>query len=207
MKGRSDDGRVQYEVALWAMDWENFQAVKVVNGIPGAGNADSDISGKGVETALLFVPTENLTVQASLSYTSSELDKNDPALGGLKGEQTRFVPEWAGSLIADYSFTIGELAASVGGGIRYVGDFETSYYGPLSSGMVNSAFSVDSSTQVDLNFGIYGETLGLRLFVTNLLNEYDLANAVATGVQGLFATASGFPVRPRTIGVNLSYSF
>ena len=214
-KGNWLDGAVGYDFAIWSMTWEDFQAQINVGGIPTTGNANSDISGEGAEGTLFFNPLDDLTIRLALSYTNSELDEDDfafaPAtnfnisgIGGAAGDSTRFVPDWVGSLSADYRFALGGLDASVGGGIRYTSDFETTWshsiYNPITDS--NPTFTVPSSTVVDLNARVQGEKYALALYVNNLLDTYDFTNANVTG----FSTTTNI-VRPRTIGINLSYSF
>ena len=98
-KGSWLDGVVGYDFALWSMKWKDFQAQQRIGGIPTTGNADSDISGEGVEGTLFLNPVDDLTVRLSLAYTNSALDDDDPAVGGLAGDSTRFVPEWTSSLL------------------------------------------------------------------------------------------------------------
>ena len=208
-------GGLIYDVSLWSMTWEDFQATILNGGIPTTDNANSDISGEGFEGTLSFDASDNLSVRLSLAYTKSELDDDDfmllpgtqqniSGIGGRAGEATPFIPELTASLSANYQFTVAGLAASVGGGIRYTDESESSWglasFSPITGSPVT--ITVPSSTLVDLNARIMGENYGITLYANNLFDEYDL-----NGANPNAFTSTINPVRPRTIGVNLSYNF
>jgi len=199
IKGTAADGNLVYDFALWAIDWEDFQASVLFNGIPTQANSASPISAEGVEGTVTFYPVDAWRLEANFAYTNSELDDDEPGLGGLAGEPTRFVPEWTASLMTSYEFNIAELDSSVGGGIRYISEFNTEYPNNIAN------FVVPSSTLVDLHARLSYERWSVTLYATNLFDSYELSTASA--FADFFGTviAQATPVQPRTIGVNLAY--
>jgi len=202
VKGNGGDGRWIYDFALWAVDWEDFQAQVIFNGIPTQANSTSPISAEGVEGTVTFYPVDALRIETNFAYTDSKLDDDEPGLGGLAGEPTRFVPEWTASLMASYEFRAAELDSSVGGGIRYISEFNTEYPNNIAN------FMVPESTLVDLHARLSSGHYSATLYLTNLFDSYELstANAFSDFLTGN-VIAQANPVQPRTIGINLTYRF
>ena len=161
----------------------------------------------GVEATLTYQPSSNFNLAASLAYSQSELDEDDPSIGGLEGEQLPGIPEWTFSLSGNYDFMLGSLDAFVGGGIAYQDQRNTSFDGGTGSGGVaiapaNKNFTADEYTTVDLRTGVTWSRYKLSLYATNLFDEYAFQRATTSGTQG-----SASIVRPRTIGVVFNAEF
>ena len=181
--------------------FRSFQGVNV------GGNADSDVTATGVEATLTYQPSSNFNLAASLAYSQSELDEDDPSIGGLEGEQLPGIPEWTFSLSGNYDFMLGSLDAFVGGGIAYQDSRNTSFDGGVGSGAVviappNRNFTTDDYVTADLRTGVKWGRYQLSLYATNLFDEYAFQRATTTGTQGSAAI-----VRPRTIGVVFNADF
>ena len=70
----------------------------------------------------------------ALNYAKSELDEDDPAIGGLEGEQLPGIPEWTFSLKGNWSFPLGDtLEGFIGGGVAYQDERKTSFIGGIGS--------------------------------------------------------------------------
>src|SRR5690606_16719431 len=48
-KGRSANGLMQYDVALWMLDWDNYQTTIFANGVSTGANAEDGLSAWGME--------------------------------------------------------------------------------------------------------------------------------------------------------------
>ena len=206
-KGNLADGLFGYDVAVYLIKWEDLQVFRSFMGVNVGGNADSDVTATGLEATLTYQPTSAFNLAATMAYSQSELDEDDPALGGLEGEQLPGIPQWTFSLSGNYDFMLGSLDAFVGGGVAYQDGRNTSFKGGVGDGGVviapaNQNFTTDDYITADLRTGITWGRYKLSLYATNLFDEYAFQRATTTGTQGT-ATI----VRPRTIGVVFNAEF
>ena len=97
-KGNLSDSAFGYDVAVYLLKWKDLQVFRSFQGVNVGGNADSDVTATGVEATLTYQPSTGFNIAASLAYSQSELDEDDPSIGGLEGEQLPGIPEWTFSL-------------------------------------------------------------------------------------------------------------
>ena len=206
-KGNLADGLLGYDVAVYRIKWEDLQVFRSFMGVNVGGNADSDVTANGIEATLTLQPSSTFNLVGAIAYARSELDDDDPAVGGLSGEQLPGIPEWTFSLSGNYDFMLGSLDAFVGGGVAYQDERNTSFQGGVGSGGVviapaNPNFTVDNYVTVDLRSGVRFGRYQLSVYATNLLDEYGFQRATANTTQGT-ATI----LKPRTIGAVFSAEF
>jgi iron complex outermembrane recepter protein len=206
-KGNLSDTAFGYDVAVYLIKWKDLQVFRSFQGVNVGGNADSDVTATGVEATLTYQPSSAFNLAASLAYSQSELDEDDPSIGGLEGEQLPGIPEWTFSLSGNYDFMLGSLDAFVGGGVSYQDSRNTSFDGGVGNGGVviappNRNFTTDDYVTADLRTGVTWGRYKLSLYATNLFDEYAFQRATTTGTQGNAAI-----VRPRTIGVVFNADF
>jgi len=206
VKGVSMEGKLHYDFALWAINWDNFQAAISFNGISVGGNAQAAIDAKGLEGELTFYATDNFKIRSNFAYTNSQLSADDATLSALKGEQSRNLPEWTASIKADYGFDISSFDGNAGLGVRYVGDYNTGYKSAVigSGGRLN--FPVDSYALVDFNVSLIDDNYKISFYITNIFDKYAFANADASDTFS-GPLGNGVIVQPRTIGAVVSMSF
>jgi len=207
MKGTSADGRLGYDLAVFYIDWQDYQISIQRGGIGVAGNADKAIS-KGAEAALSYAATDALTLRATLSYTNAKLAADTPDLGGADGEQLPNSPKWQGGLDLNYDFNIGDLPAYAGLAWTYKGkmpvgfsgytDEDGTYWQPSAP-----RYEVDGYSLVDLRAGVTMGKLDLSFYVTNLLDEW----AYTSFSSSYVIPSPGIPTRPRTLGVVARWNF
>ncbi len=211
-KGSAMDGKFTYDLALWMIDWTDFQASLRVNGIGTNGNSDAGISSHGFEGTFNAQVTDQLRVLATVAYTKSTLDGDSIGIGALKGEKTRNLPDWTASLRADYDYTIGDIDAALGFGLRYVGNYNTGYLGGFSEefgqnvGFAVAQFPIEDYVLADINASFTSGRFTLNLYATNLFNNYTFGAGVANMV-GAQISAQGSIVKPRTIGASVAVNF
>ena len=206
-KGNLSDTAFGYDVAVYLIKWKDLQVFRSFQGVNVGGNADSDVTATGVEATLTYQPSSGFNLAASLAYSQSEFDEDDPSIGGLEGEQLPGIPEWTFSLSGTYDFMLGSLDAFVGGGVAYQDSRNTSFDGGVGNGGVviappNRNFTTDDYVTADLRTGVKWDRYKLSLYATNLFDEYAFQRATTTGTQGNAAI-----VRPRTIGVVFNAEF
>jgi iron complex outermembrane recepter protein len=203
-KGRNASGMLQYDVALWMLEWDNFQTNIFANGVSTGANAENGLGAWGFEGDLALNLTQDLSFQANIAYADSTLNDDEPGLGGVDGEQVPNLPEWTASLRWDYRFDLfGEWQGNFSGGVRYVGEFESAYSLSPSS----KAVTVDNRTLADINLSANHSHYTVGLYATNLFDERAL-NSRSDLIAGAdIYNSTGVFERPRTIGVNLRYEF
>lgn len=203
-KGRSASGLFQYDVALWMLEWDNFQTNILVNGVNTGANARDGISAYGAEGELAISPTDDLTFRANLAYADSTLNSDEPGFGGVADEQVPNLPEWTASLRWNYGFALpGEWQGTFSGGVRYIGKSYSAYGASVS----NVRVEVDNRTLTDVNLSANYRNYTLGLYATNLFDERALNDRTDQIVGPGVVNSTGTFERPRTLGVNLRYDF
>jgi len=209
-KGNIMEGKLSYDVALWMMQWDDFQAGLTINGLGTGGNAGVGQSSHGFEGTFNAFVTDQFRLQATVAYTKSTLDDDSVELGAVAGEATRGLPDWTASVKANYDYTIGDIDASASFGVRYVGKFNTAYLGDVTQGIgfgLNRLFPIEEVVLADLSTSFTKDNFTLSLYATNLFNNYAFTTGGVT-LDGLGTTSSSASVaKPRTIGASLAVSF
>lgn len=207
IKGTSANGRLGYEVAVFYIDWEDYQININRGGVNVSGNAGSATS-QGFETSLSYAATEALTIRGTLSYTDAELGSDEPDLGGQKGDQLPNSPKWQGALDFNYDFSMGDLPSYVGASWRYKGKMPVGFEGYTDDDgnywqSSSPRLMLDSFNLVDLRAGFKVNQFDISLYVTNLFDEWAYTNFGGSFV----APSTGTPTRPRTVGAVVRWNF
>lgn len=212
IKGSTWDERIRYELSLWYIDWDDFQATVRLGGVNTGGNSDSPMVSSGFESSLQINVTNQLDITAGLAYARGELEGDSPSLGALDGEQTRFIPEWTASLRSNYHFNVGSVTAVTSFGLRYVGEYNTEYLGGFSTEFGRDIsfgtfeFPIEDYVLVDFNTEFTRGNIAVNVYATNLLNEFAYLNG-STVNAGIGVSGTGAANEPRRLGVSVSYTF
>lgn len=206
-KGSLLEGVLLYDVAVYMLQWEDLQVFRSFMGVNVGGNAVSDVTANGFETTVTWQPTDAFDLVATAAYTKSDLDDDDPSVGGLAGEQLPGIPELSWSVNGTYEFPLGGLDAFVGAGVAYQDERKTSFIGGTAAdGTVlapsSPNFTVPDYTLVDLRAGVAFERYRVSVYANNLFDEYGFQNAGTT-----FAGGTATILKPRTVGVVLNVEF
>lgn len=207
MKGSSTDGRLGYDLAVFYIDWQDYQIRVIRGGLGVAGNADKAVS-KGAEAAISYAVTDQLTLRATLSYIDAKLAADSPDLGGADGDRLPNSPKWQGGLDVNYDFNIGDLPAYAGLAWSYKGDMLVGFDGYTDTDGTDYPSStprldIGSYSLVDLRAGVSFNKLDLSFYVTNLLDEW----AYTSFTSSFDSPSFGVPTRPRTIGMVAKWNF
>lgn len=204
VKGNAADGKVDFDLALWRISWDNFQSAVIANGVTTGGNAVGGITAYGFESVLTVRPTNNLSITGNLGYTSSTLDEDEPGIQGQEGENFPRLPKWKGSLQWNYVFDAwGDWSGNFGGGIRYIGGFNTDF----ENSVTQLSVPVDGRTFADVNVGVSNGTVHFGLYATNLFDNRALVSRENSILGGSVPTPTGVFERPRTFGANIRVDF
>ena len=142
--------------------------------------------------------------RATASYIDAILTQDAPTANGLNGDRLPLVPQFAGSLRADYehhAFADWDFHAGVG--LRYVGRRYS--VGLLDlDGIPTAAYSA-----VDMNTGLSNSNWTFRLFAKNLTDKRAYLTAFSfPDLSGANIVQNEATVlQPRTIGLAVDYKF
>ncbi len=223
-KGLFQGGRVQFDVAAFLYDYENFQTTISVDAGPGqppdfqlinAGTADS----KGIEAQLSWRVLDSLILDANGTWNHSRFDRFDsdgnPLLFG--GNRFRLSPDYSASFVARYSRDIGPGRFYLVPSVSYQSSvfFEDENQGavqvfdPATGATVFDIPAVreDGYTLVNVRGGYewMDGRLAIEGFATNLLDKNFIIDAGNTG--GNFGIPTFIAGQPRFWGGSLRIVF
>jgi iron complex outermembrane receptor protein len=211
LKSEFANHRVQFDLALFRIDWKDIQVSAGVGGVTFLTNGGKAVS-QGAELSALFRPTERLQLGLNTAYTDATLSEDAPLVGGfrtgLKDDRLPYIPEWSWSATADYSFPLrGSWDARVGAGLRWVGERESSL--TETNPFAAPAPKLDSYPALDLNADASNGRWTLRAYVKNVTDEraYQAIGAVQSAVTGVTSHLLAAPIQPRTVGIEVDYRY
>ena len=129
------------------------------------------------------------TVDATLEETSSIGNKGDDLPGSA---------DYNASVGLEYDFTLGSYPSFARIDYNYVGEYFNNVAG---TGTPAGDFG-----QFHVKFGAKVGQVNVDLFVNNLTNETGFT-WVESAVSTFTASQRAYPIRPRTVGINLGYHF
>lgn len=204
-KGSVNGGRVGFEVAAYFSDYDDMLRRGLVF-VPGTGGFTSLVSNigkvevRGLEGGVTLRPTGALTLNATAAYIDSEIKEvNADDATSIAGDPVDYVPEFSGTIGAQYAFSWGE---------GLPGYFRVDYsYRDAVSYVDRSSFPPESLPQrsdsiglLDARIGLAWRSMSFELFGTNLTDENKW-------VDPYHAWANANRTRPRTVGVQVGFRF
>ncbi len=195
-KGTFAGGRAALEAAAYYNDWKNLQlnavldAVSQLSALINGGTART----VGAELSLTLQPVDDLSLRLTASHIDAEYTESKPGINIRKGDRVTSVPENTASLSATYRWPLTNSLKGFAYGIaQYTSD---------RVDLLNNAIPSDDYTVVDMRLGVEGKAWGIYLFGDNLTDENG-----AIDVSFLTALGTAPRLRPRSYGVNTSFSF
>ena len=128
------------------------------------------------------------------AYSNAELTEDAPEIGGAKGDRLPSSPEVTANLGLQYDFDLAGHGSYIAADYAYVDSF---YNKVGETGVKTGGYS-----EVNMSAGMSVNSVDVELFVRNLTNEDALTHADTT-----LADDRAYQLRPRTMGVNVSYNF
>jgi outer membrane receptor protein involved in Fe transport len=206
-KGTAWNGRVTFDSALFYMDWEHVQQTLTVNFNGAAVTAlvnGQSASGAGFEFAVMGEPIEGLQLGANFSWNDLQMDAAVFSGGALlfdKGDRLNLSSEYTAGVSIDYEVPLGRNGYSgrFSTSANYASeqDQRTVVSGVQRSGKGDDMFIARASFTLD-----FPDRWSATLLADNITNETDSPVRDSTGVADW-----SMRVRPRTIGVQVEYSF
>jgi iron complex outermembrane recepter protein len=196
-----------YTFTLYNIDWKNpqIEANTLLGGFGFVTNGNTARS-RGVEAELAVPLTSNTKLELGYSYTDALLTSGFtagvvPDLVGVSGDRLPNVSKQQGTLALDHSQPLAndrDFHARIDASYR--SDFWTAL--PHSP----SATDLPGFALVNVRAGLgFSKTWRVDAFVSNLTNQ-EAATSVST-VPGPAHERANYISRPRTVGLELNYSF
>ncbi len=193
------DGRVSINASAYHINWEGLP-VQVALACDTGGstfiNAGKSTS-EGVEIESRVHIGDHFRLDLSASYNEAKLAADAPGLGS-KGTDLPGSADFNLSAGLEYGFILSGYDAYVRADYAYVGAYNAT---------IDQSATVPTSgdySQVHLKAGVTFDQVMIGLFVKNLTNA---DNLTWTDRFTQFGSTRGMRIRPRTIGVNVSYNF
>lgn len=190
------DRRMVVDAAIYHIKWDGLPIRTLApcgfSFTANAGAATSD----GVELQASLLVIKGLRLDFGAGYTRAELSEDAPGLGAREGARLPGSPKVNASLAAQYDFNIAGYEAFVRADSFYTEEF----YGDLRESPLTKA---GSYTKVDARVGVSIRDLNIELFARNVTNEDAFTWRGLSNANSSF----GYRLRPRTIGIQLGYSF
>ncbi|MGE0740658.1 MAG: TonB-dependent receptor [Hyphomonadaceae bacterium] len=197
------NGRVRWNGAIFMETWEDFQfAFLGASGLTEIQNAgDAEI--RGVETDLIWAPTDQLTVTAAATWLDSELTSASIP-DTVEGTSLPVAPDVKLDFGARYEFPFMSWQAFAQGNVSYVGDRSIDIR-QTEAGLIGE---LDGYWLTDASIGVDGDNYRLTFFIDNLFDEEGVTGRYTEcAITTCFGEQYDVIVRPRTIGVRFGQSF
>ncbi|MEO1246728.1 MAG: TonB-dependent receptor [Pseudomonadota bacterium] len=208
------DGRLRLNGAVYQLTWDDIQvqANDPQDGINGFGIInfpEADI--KGVEAWLSWLPTDSLSVEATVGYNEGELSEDAVIFPGTAeevfapgGTRLPIVPDWQASLNLTYSIQQTWFGGQpyVFARYNYTGDSINSLAGIESNEFQSPIRTQSAWSTLDLTLGVETETWSAALWIDNVTDE-----EAELFFNNRFNQQRSSTNRPRSYGVTLRYNF
>lgn len=204
------DNRMKLDVAVYSIDWKDFQqsviatcgaqSQFIVSYIGNAGEVES----QGAELEFSLAPHQDVLISGGVSYTDAVYKEAFTTLGLAAGSSLLDVPKLTANLRGEYRFPVGQhWLGNLMLSANYVDDTVTGF--GEGEPLPRPAYTI-----LDLMARLEIDSLSISLFVDNLTDETPIYakefanNPFSTNAPSFFAAVVG---QPRTIGLRLSKRF
>ena len=229
-KTRLLNNRLQFNVAVFQIDWSNVQTAIAAQGCGqnwtvNGGTARS----KGAEIQAQYRPVRALTLTANVGYNDAKytaavvgpkpISGAAPSIFFNKGDNLG-VPGWQASLAAQYDFEVFDNRSFVRFDYNFTGhqtngpSFGTGNFNPFTH-------NVNATSVVNFRAGMTYRDIDVSVFARNLTDSHQAQGNAGNGVAGCQITGgTGCTVfnnfnpfvaqayqRPREVGVQANYRF
>lgn len=198
-KAQFSENTLRFNGAVYYTDFTDLQQGVLDFSIDNSSFFDNvgDAEIKGLEFDLTWAATDNLSVFGSFSYIDSELVELPPTITNIvpAGSELPFAPETQWTVGARYEQEFS----------RFTGYAQTvaAYTDERVSSLVEAArFPLESYTEVDVSVGAHMGNWNGSVYIDNLTDE---RGQLDIGAPDLIFRVN--PIRPRTVGIRVSYDF
>lgn len=191
---------LRFNGSIYRVEWEAMQIGVLDFDISNLTFIDnvSDAEINGVEIDAAWLPTDNLSLFANLSFNDTELTDVPANIVGLESEGSplALAPELQYVLRGRYDWALSENSGAFAQLVYQYTDDQ------ISSIVSGASFTMDSYSTVDASLGYSRDNWTITLFGENLSDER--ADLFISNEDDIVKTT---PNRPRTYGLRLSYRY
>jgi outer membrane receptor protein involved in Fe transport len=212
--------RLIWNGAIYQEDWKNFQfsflGLNSLTVVDNAGGARV----RGIESNLVWVATDNLTISAAGAYTDAKLtvpycgvvDANGSPVTNCPGselapvgQQLPVTPKFKGNVTARYLFSLGDWDAHLQGSVVY----QDSSWADLRTFERAVEGRMPSYSTADFQFGAERNGMEWELFVKNAFDSRGNVTRYTECTIGVcgFTDVYAVPITPRLIGLKFGQKF
>jgi outer membrane receptor protein involved in Fe transport len=195
------NGKGNFEVALFQIDWKNIQQSVFDRGLTYQGNA-GDAKIRGVEISGVLRVTDAWTLRGASSIQDAKLKEASQGLGASAGDRLPGSAKVQVNLNSRYDFEAVGAPAFVAANVNYVGDRNASFEKAIGV----PYWKLPAYTTVSINGGLTWAGVDLGAYVRNLTDKRGQAGAYTIFVP-IGGPTQVSVIRPRTIGLTASKSF
>ncbi|MBL8631087.1 MAG: TonB-dependent receptor [Rhodospirillaceae bacterium] len=194
------DNTLAVNAAVFYSVWDDMQADLVrPNGLLYTANLGTAYNA-GIEVDTTYALTDHLDLIANVSWSDPDLKQSNDAVSTLDVSRLPVMPKFATTLGAQYKAPLtADYDGFINGRFEYIG----------SSRLSNGAMAADLTrgySSLSGRLGVERNTWKIALYVDNILNNR--GNAYAFGNPFSFGRVSQVtPLRPRTVGVTLDWTY
>jgi|GEM_PF-655095 len=198
-------GKFEFNGAVYVMDWEKIQVGAVVDGYGAVVNAGT-ARAKGIELDTTTELNPHWNLKLGYSFVKAELSETVLGIAGgdenaNSGDRLPGSPEQEWDLGLSYEGTFGANPLHAGITYYYASDMTTS----INDTFVDYAH-LDSYSRVNAHASVTLRNWQLGVFINNMTNTKAIT-AKRTATQYGELGQLDYILRPRTLGVTLSYEF
>ena len=195
------DKRLNLEVALFDIRWDNLQQPIPIGATTVTGNA-SKAEIKGLEVAARYAVDKHWSLDGNLAWTDGKLTEDSAKLGPA-GSRLPNSAKLAVSVGARFSYALAGRPSFASLQLRHVGQRNAGFE---MTGSAVPNYSLPAYTVADAQWGVDLGAWQLAAFVRNLTDKRALlgGDAALTAFGGPFKATV---VQPRTVGATLTYNF
>ena len=207
-KGSFAGGLLSYDVSLFHIDWKDIQITQVTSLGTFTYNSNAGAArSRGFEVAFEARPTRGLTLKTWWAYVDATLRDSfaSDVVYAARGDRLPFSSDHSGHLSFNYEAPVSDrVTANFGAAATYVGKRRGEFVPTESLAPLRQIYP--DYVQIDVNAGLSFDNWTLSAFVQNLTNEEGV-------IGGGFYNQTSFNtnwfnyIRPRTVGLNVDFSF
>ena len=185
------DRRVTVNASVYHIKWDNIPVSYVAPCALFSTLNGGQSTSEGIEFEVVAHLTESLITDFSVSYNDAVLEEDIPLAS--KGANLPGSADINARIGLQYDFAFMGNEAFIRGDYSYVGEYYNDF---AETGNASGDYG-----EINVSAGISLEQVNVDLFVKNLTNEDEF-----TWVEAVLS-GPAYRLRPRTIGLNVSYNF
>lgn len=207
------DGRLIVNASVYELDWDNTQAVALVQGniggVPAEFIAIQNVGAatvEGGELEFIAQPFSALTINGSVGKNTSEIESTDPTGTIVPGNPLPNQPELTSALgIQFVQHLFGEVSLLARVDYTYTGEQNHLAITRDAMGRINDGDPAPAYELYNARLGLESNSWGVTLFIDNIRDERPILsrNPLLEGDEDLSFSTS----RPRTAGITVRYSY